>query len=145
MGAPLKLTTEPHAQLPDLFSKGAEHYGFEGEVWTRLRVEEVIKPHFGVNYEVATHWSPAETIGCYSPTTETLLLSSTLVTSHTVAGGDFARTKKTAKPEDQLVFSGDESACYLLPQVRPTWAPVGQTPILDLRLSSCSFIRDRRD
>ncbi len=53
-GAPPKLTTEPGAQLPDLFLKGAEHYGFEGAVWTRLRVGEVIKPHFGVHYEVAT-------------------------------------------------------------------------------------------
>jgi transposase len=53
-GAPPKLTTEPRAQLPELFSKGAEYYGFEGEVWTRLRVGEVIKPHFGVHYEVST-------------------------------------------------------------------------------------------
>ena len=46
-GAPPKLTTEQRAQLPELLSKGAEHSGFEGEVWTRLRVGEVIKPHFG--------------------------------------------------------------------------------------------------
>jgi transposase len=53
-GAPPKLTTEQRAQLPDLLSKGAEHYGFEGEVWTRLRVGEVIKQHLGVSYEVST-------------------------------------------------------------------------------------------
>jgi transposase len=53
-GAPPKLTTEQRAQLPDLLSKGAEHYGFEGEVWTRLRVGEVIKPHFGGSGKVST-------------------------------------------------------------------------------------------
>ena len=37
-GAPPKLTTEQRAQLPDLFSKGAESDGFEGEVWTCARV-----------------------------------------------------------------------------------------------------------
>jgi transposase len=53
-GAAPKLTPEPRAQLPDLFSKGAEHYGFEGVVWTSARVGEVIQPHFGVTYEVSS-------------------------------------------------------------------------------------------
>jgi hypothetical protein len=53
--------------------------------------------------------------------------------------------KTTAEPEDQLILYVDESAFYLLPQVRPTWAPVGQTPVLDLRLSIRSLVRDRRD
>jgi transposase len=36
-GAAPKLTPEPRAQLPELFSKGAEHYGFEGAIWTSAR------------------------------------------------------------------------------------------------------------
>lgn len=35
-GAPPKLTQEQCAQLPDLFARGAEYYGFEGEVWTSM-------------------------------------------------------------------------------------------------------------
>jgi transposase len=129
-GAPPKLTTEQRAQLPELFSKGAEHYGFEGEVWTRLRVGEVIKPHFGVHYEVST-------IG--------LLLKQLDFTLQQPTRRDYRQNlarvaqwreeilpelKKTAEQENQLVFYVDESAFYLLPQVRKTWAPVGQTPIL---------------
>ena len=36
----------------------------------------------------------------------------------------------TAVPDPRVIFYVDESAFYLLPQVRQTWAPAGQTPIL---------------
>ena len=49
-----KLTIEQSALLAEWLSKGGEHYGFEGEVWTRSCVGEVIKQCFGVNYEVST-------------------------------------------------------------------------------------------
>jgi surfactin synthase thioesterase subunit/aryl carrier-like protein len=101
-GAPPKLTTKQRVQLPDSLSKGAEYYGFEGEIWTRLRVGEVIKPHFGVHYEVATHWSPSETIGFYSPKTETTRLSSTLVTSQSLQSGKNFRLKPPVRQELSL-------------------------------------------
>jgi transposase len=48
-----KLTGEQRAQLPDLLAKGAEHYGFGGEVWTTARVAVLIKEQFGVRYHPA--------------------------------------------------------------------------------------------
>ena len=38
--------------------------------------------------------------------------------------------KTTAAEETRIVLSSADSACYLLPQLRPTWAPAGQTPVL---------------
>lgn len=37
-------------QLVNLLAKGAEHFGFRGDVWTRQRVAWVIKQAFGVSY-----------------------------------------------------------------------------------------------
>ena len=37
-------------QLVTLLTKGAEHFGFRGDVWTRKRVASVIKQTFGVSY-----------------------------------------------------------------------------------------------
>ncbi len=37
-------------QLGPLLAKGAEHFGFRGDVWTRKRVAQVIKQSFGVSY-----------------------------------------------------------------------------------------------
>ncbi len=48
-----KLTAEQRAQLPALLAKGAEAYGFVGEVWTTKRVAAVIKQTFGIRYHPA--------------------------------------------------------------------------------------------
>ncbi len=45
-----KLSAEQKAQLPTLLVKGAEAYGFRGDVWTASRVAEVIDRTFGVRY-----------------------------------------------------------------------------------------------
>jgi transposase len=49
-GPPHRLTPEQRAQLPALLAKGAEAYGFRGDVWTAARVVVVIQRAFGVRY-----------------------------------------------------------------------------------------------
>ena len=49
-GVSPRLTVEQKAQIPELIAKGAEAYGFRGDVWTASRVAEVIKRTFGVRY-----------------------------------------------------------------------------------------------
>jgi transposase len=96
-GAPPQLTTEPRAQLPELLSTGAAYDGFPGEVWTRARVGEVIKPQFGVTDEVSSLGLRSFRTGCYTPTTKTTGLSSTSATCCRVAGEDFTRTKQNGR------------------------------------------------
>jgi transposase len=48
-----RLTAEQLAQLPALVERGAEAYGFRGQVWTCQRVAEVIRRTFGVTYHPA--------------------------------------------------------------------------------------------
>jgi len=55
-GAPPKLPPEQLAQLPSLLSRGAEAFGFRGQVWTAGRVAAVIKREYGVSYH-PTHCS----------------------------------------------------------------------------------------
>jgi transposase len=49
-GMKTRLTAEQKAQIPALLAKGAEAYGFRGDVWTARRVAEVIERIFGVRY-----------------------------------------------------------------------------------------------
>jgi transposase len=49
-GMKARLTAEQKAQIPALLAKGAESYGFRGDVWTAKRVAEVIHRTFGVRY-----------------------------------------------------------------------------------------------
>lgn len=50
-GASARLTDEQLGQLVQELNKGAEHHGFPGHIWTRPRVNEVIKRLFGVSYD----------------------------------------------------------------------------------------------
>ncbi len=45
-----RLTPEQKAQIPVLLAKGAEVYGFHGDVWMASRMAEVISRTFGVRY-----------------------------------------------------------------------------------------------
>ena len=49
-GVQPRLSPEQKAQIPALLAKGAEAYGFRGDVWTASRVAEVIDRTFGVRY-----------------------------------------------------------------------------------------------
>src|SRR5699024_8228910 len=53
-GRPPKLSeAERFDELPELLSRGAEHFGFRGQVWTRKRVRKLIKAEFEVTYDVS--------------------------------------------------------------------------------------------
>lgn len=52
-GAAPKLSKEQLAQLPDELAKGAEDFGFRGQVWTTARVACMIEQVFGVKYHPA--------------------------------------------------------------------------------------------
>jgi|SRR5215472_10862898 len=43
-----RLTAEQRAQIPGLLARGAEAYGFGGDVWTANRIADVIWRTFGV-------------------------------------------------------------------------------------------------
>lgn len=50
-GAKSRLTDEQLIELVAELNKGAEYHGFPGHIWTRPRVNEVIKKLFGVSYD----------------------------------------------------------------------------------------------
>lgn len=65
-GAPRRLTADQLAQLPTLWPRGPEAYGFRGQLWTRGRIAAVIRVGLGVSSHPrhvgrlckAIRWSP---------------------------------------------------------------------------------------
>jgi transposase len=49
-GAPRRLTAVQLDRLPALLHRGAEAYGFRGQVWTCGRIAAVIRLEFGITY-----------------------------------------------------------------------------------------------
>jgi len=52
-GAPRRLGAAERQRIPDLLKRGAESFGFRGDVWTCSRVAKVIEREFGVRYHPA--------------------------------------------------------------------------------------------
>jgi transposase len=52
-GAPLRLIQVDREKLPELLERGAESFGFRGDLWTCSRVATVIQREFGVKYHPA--------------------------------------------------------------------------------------------
>jgi transposase len=48
-----KLSEERRKELPELLRRGAESYGFRGDIWTNRRVAQVIRREFGIEYHPA--------------------------------------------------------------------------------------------
>jgi transposase len=48
-GAPRRLAADQLARLPELLHRGAEAYGFRGQVWTCGRIAAVMRLEFGVS------------------------------------------------------------------------------------------------
>ena len=45
-----RLSDDQLAELATHLAKGAEHFGFRGDMWTQPRVAELIRREFGVSY-----------------------------------------------------------------------------------------------
>jgi hypothetical protein len=55
-----------------------------------------------------------------------------------------ATAQKGALKEDRTIVFADQSGFYLLPMVVRTYAPVGQTPVLEENLTRDHFVGDER-
>lgn len=134
-GSQPKLSPQQQAQLPALLAKGAEAFGFRGQVWTTGRVAQMIEQQFGVKYHPAhcslllrkLKWSQQKPIEKATQRDEDAI--------RTWKEHRFDEVKKRAEAEGRTMVFVDESAFYLLPMAVRTYAPCGQTPILPVPLS----------
>ena len=130
-GRPSRLSEEQWHRLPDLLWHGAEAYGFRGDLWTCERIVGVLAQEFEVAYSKSQvsrllkqlGWTPQIPIICALQRDEEAIAHWRV---HT-----WPLLKQKAHRERRHLIFVDESGFYLLPSVQKTYAPRGQTPILD--------------
>ncbi len=126
-----KITPERLRMVPDLLSHGAEAYGFHGEVWTCERVAGVIYQEFGASYSASQvsrllkhlEWTPQV------PLSRAIQRDDQAIERWRTESWPALKEKARREHRD-LVFV-DESGFYPLPARVKTYAPKGETPILD--------------
>lgn len=129
-GRPCRLDGEQRGRIPDFLWHGAEAYGFRGEVWTCLRVVDVLEEEFGVRYSKsqvsrllkALGWTPQ------IPVTRAIQRNETAIRRWQAEA--WPKIRQQACQERRTIVFIDESGFYLLPSVVKTYAPRGRTPIL---------------
>jgi transposase len=130
-GRPSRLSPEQRRLVPDFLWHGAEAYGFRGDVWTCGRVAGVLEEEFGIRYSKsqvsrilkALGWTPQD------PITRAIQRDEDAIDRwrSLVWPELWAQTRRERRT---LIFV-DESGFYLLPGKVRTYAPKGETPILD--------------
>jgi transposase len=134
-----RLSAEQHRELARLLLQGAKAHGWSTDLWTTTRVAALIERHFGTKFHhdhvgrmlhERLNWSPQKPERRARERDEAAIEHWRQVRFPAIA-------EATRQRDAHLVFL-DESGYMLTPTVRRTWAPCGQTPILD-----CWDRRDR--
>ena len=119
-------------RLVSLLLEGPEAHGFPTPLWTCPRVARLIADEFGVDYHEghvwkilqALHWSPQRPVGKARERNEEAI--------HTWKHQTWRRIKKT---EGRTLVFIDESGLSEKPHRCRTWAPRGQTPVLQFNFN----------
>jgi len=143
---PTRLSDQQLRELEDLLVQGAQAHGWPNALWTTTRVSEVIYRHFGIRFHhdhvgrflrQRLGWTPQKPERRARERNETAILD--------WQSQQFPRIAREAQQRGAHLAFLDESGFMLNPSVRRTWAPRGQTPILDAwdrrdRISAISSI-----
>ena len=133
-------------KLETLLAQGAANHGWPNQLWTTARVAQVIEQHFHIGYHhdhvgrflrKRLGWSVQKPTRRARERDEAAILD--------WQSREFPRIARAAQARDAHLVFLDESGFMLTPTVRRTWAPRGQTPILDAwdrrdRISAISSI-----
>jgi transposase len=143
---PPLLSPEQVAKLETLLAQGAAAHGWPNELWTTQRVADLIQRHFAIRYHhdhvgrflrQRLCWTPQKPRRVARERDEEATLDWQVE--------QFPRIAQAAQQRGAHLVFLDESGFMLNPCVRRTWAPRGQTPVLDAwdrrdRISAISSI-----
>ena len=129
-GRPPRLSEEELAKLPDLLAKGASHYGYRGEVWTRNRVRRVLRGEFQKDFHETHVGRILKKIGWSYQKPKTKVIKRDEARIEKWVEEEWPEIKKKAQNEGREIVFVDEAGFYLLPSVVKTYAPKGETPVL---------------
>lgn len=131
-GRPPRLSDDQLRQLERLLAQGADAHGWPNRLWTTARVAQVIRRHFHVTLHpdhlgrmlrTRLGWSPQKPRRKARERDEDAIDHWKRVA--------FPRILRDAAARGAYVVFLDESGYMLTPCLRRTWAPRGQTPVLD--------------
>ncbi len=132
-GRPAALSARQKDRLAKLLLKGPLAAGYQTDLWTLQRIARLIKHHFQVSYHIGHVWKLLRALGwsCQKPERRAIQRDEAAI-----AHWKRYKWPQIRRKADQLgatlVFL-DESGFLLIPNLKRTWAPSGQTPTVRYR------------
>jgi transposase len=129
-GRPRKVTDAELVKVERALQKGPKANGFPTDLWTLARVAEVIERTTGVKYHPGHVWKVLRRKGWSRQRPARRAAERNDEAIEQWVNERWPRLKKNARARNAWIVFQDESGFSLLPSVRSTWAPKGQTPVL---------------
>ncbi len=105
-------------------------HGYRTELWTTQRIATLIERRLGVQVSSQSRGQTPAPVGLEPPETGTACRRTRRDSHRRMETHGLARSKKNAARLAAHIVFVDESGFLLIPTVRKTWSPVGQTPVV---------------
>jgi transposase len=129
-GRPRRLSDAQLAELRELLTEGATSHGWDNNLWTTLRVGEVIKRHFAVEFCRSQVWHILTDYLGWSairPAQQAAKRDDAEIARWKTE--EFVRIERQAQERKAYLVFVDESGFMMTPKIRRTFAPRGSTPV----------------
>jgi transposase len=132
LGPSPRLSPSQQLRLLDLLRQGADAHGWSNRLWTTRRIATLIQRHFAIQLHhdhvgrflrTRLVWTPQK------PQRRARERDPAAIQHWQQV--ELPRLRRASRERDAHLVFLDESGFQLNPSVRRTWAPRGQTPILD--------------
>jgi len=129
-GRPPGLTAKQKRQPEQLLLNGPLEAGYKTDLWTLRRIARLIKRHFHVTYHPGHVWKILRALGwsCQKPERRAAQRDEAAITHW--KRYVWPQIRHRAKRLGAHLIFLDESGFLLIPNVKRTWAPAGQTPTI---------------
>lgn len=133
-GRPSRVKAAQMRKLVRLLLKGPLAAGYKTDVWTLTRIAKLIRKHFGVTYHPGHVWKLLRKLGgsCQKPERRALQRDETAIAHW--KRYVWPQIKRRARRLGAWLVFADESGFLLIPNVKRTWSPKGETPIIRYKL-----------
>jgi transposase len=129
-GCPRRLSGTQLEQLRELLARGATSHGWDNNLWTTLRVREIIMRHFAVEFCRSHVWHILTDYLGWSairPAQQAAKRDEAEIRRWKTE--EFPRIERQAKERNAHLVFVDESGFMMTPTIRRTFAPRGSTPV----------------
>ena len=132
-GRPRKLSTEQIEALRELLTKGAVANGWHNELWTSARVAAVIRKHSKIKYAHSHAWRILRRyLGWTAQRPVQRLAQRNEAAIARWKAEEFPRILREVEQKGAYLVFIDEAGFLLSPNVRRTFSPRGQAPVIKI-------------